>query len=122
MQNIGTYFEIPVINMDRAKKFYAAVFGCDFSKEEVHGNEMALFPYNGSSSGITGALAKGEIYRPSTSGSLIYLSTSNIDSTLEKVLLQNGEVLFPKTTAGKYGYVAEFKDSEGNRIALFESK
>lgn len=122
MQNIGSYFEIPVVDLDRAMKFYSSVFTVEFTKEQVHGNEMALFPFNGESSGITGALAKGDIYKPSTSGSLIYLSTNNIDNTLEKVKSQGGEVLFPKTSAGEYGYVAEFKDLEGNRVALFESK
>ena len=118
-QNIGTYFEIPVTNMQRAIKFYESVFGSEFSKENIHGNEMALFPFNGKNSGITGALAKGEIYKPSTSGTLIYLSTEDIEKTLEKVKSHGGIILFPKTAAGEYGYVAEFKDVEGNRIALF---
>ena len=86
-RNIGSYFEIPVTNLERAMKFYSSVFGCDFSKENIHGNEMALFPYNGKNSGITGALAKGEIYKPSTSGTLIYLSTEDIEKTLEKFLI-----------------------------------
>jgi predicted enzyme related to lactoylglutathione lyase len=122
MKNIGSYFEIPVTDLDRAMKFYSSVFNCEFSKEEIHGNEMAFFPFNGEKSGITGALAKGEIYKPSTSGSLIYLSTNNVEKTLEKIKTLGGEILFPKTAAGEYGYVAEFKDLEGNRIALFESK
>ncbi len=122
MGNIGSYFEIPVLDLDRAMKFYSSVFNCEFTKERIHGNEMALFPFNGNKPGITGALAKGEIYKPSTSGSLIYLSTSNIDKALEKITSQGGEILFPKTAAGEYGYVAEFKDLDGNRIALFESK
>ena len=45
-----------------------------------------------------------------------------IEKTLEKIKSLNAEILFPKTAAGEYGYVAEFKDSEGNRVALFESK
>ena len=77
---------------------------------------------NGKTSGITGALAKGEIYKPSVSGTLIYLSTEDIEKALENVKSQGGEILFPKTDAGEYGFVAEFKDLEGNRIALFESK
>jgi predicted enzyme related to lactoylglutathione lyase len=121
-KNIGSYFEIPATNLERAMTFYSSVFGCEFSRENIHGNEMALFPYNGDDSGITGALAKGEVYRPSTSGTLIYLSTVDIDKTLEKVKTHGGEILFPKTAAGEYGYVAEFKDVEGNRIALFEGK
>lgn len=122
MQNIGSYFEIPVVNLERAIKFYSSIFECEFSQENIHGNEMALFPYDGKNSGITGALAKGEIYQPSLSGTLIYLSTDHIDQTLERVKSQGAEVLLQKTQAGEYGYVAEFKDCEGNRIALFESK
>lgn len=108
--------------MERAMKFYSSIFQCNFTKESIHGNEMALFPFHQNSSGITGALAKGETYKPSLEGSLIYLNVDNIDETLEAVGSQNGKVLFPKTTAGEYGYVAEFVDSEGNRIALFEEK
>ncbi len=121
-KNIGTYFEISVTDLERAMKFYSQVFNVEFFREDIHGNEMALFPFNGKNSGITGALAKGKIYKPTTSGTLIYLSTEDIDKTLEKVKSLGGEVLFPKTVAGEYGYVAEFKDLEGNRIALFENK
>jgi predicted enzyme related to lactoylglutathione lyase len=66
-------------------------------------------------------LAKGKTYKPSASGTLIYLATEDIEKTLEKVKSQGGEILFPKTAAGEYGFVAEFEDVEGNRIALFES-
>jgi hypothetical protein len=116
---MGTYFEIPVNDLERAIKFYSFVFGCDFSKDVVHGNEMAFFPFE-NGSGITGALAKGETYKPTISGTLIYLATSNIDETLGKIVGRGGEILFPKSEVPKYGWVAEFKDCEGNRVALFQ--
>ncbi len=121
MQNIGTYFEIPVNDLERAMKFYSHVFGCDFSKDVIHGNEMAFFPFV-EGSGITGALAKGDIYKPSTSGTLIYLATTNIEEALRRIVEKGGEILFPKTEVPNYGWVAEFKDSEGNRTALFQKK
>lgn len=121
MQNIGTYFEIPVDNLDRAMKFYSKVFECDFVKDNIHGNDMAFFPFDEKCRGITGALAKGKIYRPSVSGSLIYLSTPNLDKTIQKVTEVGGEILFPKSDVPSYGWVAEFKDCEGNRIGLFQS-
>ncbi|MFZ4715438.1 MAG: VOC family protein [Bacteriovoracaceae bacterium] len=122
MQNIGTYFEIPVNDLERAIKFYSYVFDCDFSKDVIHGNEMAFFAFDDKGPGITGALVKGEIYKPSISGTLIYLSTSNIEEALRKAKEKGGEVLFPKTDVPNYGSVAEFKDSEGNRTALFQKK
>ncbi|MDR3559296.1 MAG: VOC family protein [Candidatus Pacebacteria bacterium] len=120
MQNIGAYFEIPVEDLDRALKFYSRIFACDFIKDSIHGNQMAFFPFDDNKSGIAGALAKGEIYKPSISGALIYLSTPNLENTLRKVIEAGGEVLFPKTEVGEHGWVAEFKDCEGNRVALFQ--
>lgn len=121
MDNIGTYFEIPVNDLDRAIKFYSFVFDCDFVRDVIHDCEMAYFPLN-EGQGISGALAKGDIYKPSIEGSLIYLSTFDIDAVIKKVLEIGGEELFPKTEVPNIGYSAEFKDCEGNRVGLFQSK
>lgn len=120
--NIGSYFEIPVSDLERAMIFYSGVFECEFQRDSIHGNEMAFFPFRDGALGITGALAKGEIYKPSVSGTLVYLSTLDVERTLKKVLERGGEVLFPKTEVCNYGWVAEFKDCEGNRVALFQRK
>ncbi|BAC89506.1 VOC family protein [Gloeobacter violaceus] len=121
MKNPASYFEIPVLDIERAVQFYSAVFGYHFVKEQIHGNEMALFPIYEGQEGISGALAQGEIYVPSKNGSLIYLNSSDIDDTLSKVQLNGGAVLLPMTPVGELGFVAEFEDSEGNRIALFQN-
>ncbi len=115
------YFEIPVNDMDRAMTFYAAVFNVEFDKEIIDNNEMALFPFADERSGISGALAKGEIYKPTKDGVVIYFRTENIDTTLQSATAHGGEILYPKTDNG-IGFVAEFEDTEGNRIALFQSK
>jgi len=115
------YFEIPVNDMDRAMKFYAAVFNVDFDKETIDNNEMALFPFADERSGISGALAKGEIYKPTKDGVVIYFRTENIDETIQSATAHGGQILYPKTDNG-IGFVAEFEDTEGNRIALFQSK
>ena len=119
MANIGTYFEIPVIDMNRAIDFYSFVFNCEFSKDIIHDCEMAFFPFVEGRC-ITGALAKGETYKPSIDGTLIYLSTDDIDNIMKRVLEKGGSELFPKTEVEGQGYSAEFKDSEGNRVALFQ--
>lgn len=80
---------------------------------------MTFFPFEDTESGISGALAKGDIYKPTKEGVIIYFRTDNIDITLQKVKEQNGIILYPKTVNEKYGFiVAEFEDSEGNRIAV----
>ncbi|MEM7484839.1 MAG: VOC family protein [Bacteroidota bacterium] len=119
--NPVVYFEIPVTDMDRAVIFYSAVFNFSFEKEIIDGNEMALFPFAENSLGISGALAKGEIYKPTKDGALIYFKTDNIDESLLLVTKNNGQILYPKTSNDDLGFVAEFQDTEGNRIALHQS-
>jgi predicted enzyme related to lactoylglutathione lyase len=119
--NPVVYFEIPVTNIDRAIKFYTTVFNFDFDKEIIDKNEMALFPFTDENAGISGALAKGEIYKPTKDGVVIYFKTENIDETLNLAASNGGRILYPKTDNG-IGLVAEFEDTEGNRIALYQSK
>jgi uncharacterized protein len=119
--NPVVYFEIPVNDIDRAITFYKNVFNFDFDKEVIDKNEMALFPFAEENSGISGALAKGEIYKPTKDGVVIYFGTENIDETLTLATSNGGQILYPKTDNG-IGLVAEFEDTEGNRIALYQSK
>jgi predicted enzyme related to lactoylglutathione lyase len=119
--NPVVYFEIPVIDIDRATKFYSTVFNFKFDTTIIDNNKMALFPFTEEKSDISGALAKGEIYKPTKDGVLIYFNTVNIDETLRLANANGGQILYPKTDNG-IGLVAEFEDTEGNRIALYQSK
>ncbi len=122
MKNPVCYFEIPVTDLERAIAFYSAVFEYQFERVNIDGNEMALFPASDKASGITGALAKGDSYIPGKQGARIYFSVVSIKETLQKVKHAGGEVLYPETSVGAYGSVAEFEDSEGNCIALHSVK
>jgi uncharacterized protein len=119
--NPVVYFEIPVTDIDRAIKFYTLVFHFNFEKEKIDNNEMALFPFVDENTGISGALAKGKVYKPTKDGVIIYFKTESIDKTLKLVTENGGQVLYTKTSNGDLGFVAEFEDSEGNRIALHEA-
>ncbi|UOY06857.1 VOC family protein [Muricauda sp. SCSIO 64092] len=121
-ENPVVYFEIPVEDIDRAIKFYTAVFNFSFEKQIIDHNEMALFPFRDGQRGISGALAKGEAYKPAKDGVIVYFKTPDIESTLELAVKNKGRVLYPKTSIGELGFVAEFEDSEGNRIALHQTK
>ncbi|HRE40684.1 MAG TPA: VOC family protein [Ignavibacteria bacterium] len=118
--NPVVYFEIPINDMERATIFYKEIFGYEFEIAEIHGNQMAFFPFGEGMPGASGALAKGEIYKPTKDGVVVYLGCDNIDDVLEKITSRKGVILFPKTEVENTGFVAEIEDSEGNRIALFE--
>jgi len=68
--------------------------------------------------GTVGSLVKAEGYKPSTSGTLVYLAVERIEAALAKVQEKGGRVLLPKTNIGQYGVIAHFRDSEGNRVGL----
>ena len=119
--NPVVYFEIPVRDMERAIQFYKSVFHFEFEKTIIDENEMALFPFTDTHLGISGALAKGKIYRPTKEGVLLYFKTETIEETLQLATKNGGKILYPKTSNGELGFVAEFEDSEGNRIGLHQS-
>ncbi len=120
-RNPFAYVEIPVTDVDRAISFYTAVFGYSFERTTIDGYEMALFPSAPGSAGANGALAKGDVYRPSKDGAVVYLSVPDMDAALSRAEGAGAAVLYPKTLIDGYGHVAEIEDSEGNRIALFKS-
>lgn len=117
--NIGVYFEIPVVNMERAINFYQSLLGVELERGSIHGYEMAFFPHEPNGAGITGALAKGDVYKPSIDGAFLYLRTESIDDVLVRAIELDSQVLLEKTVATSC-LVAEIMDSEGNRICLMQ--
>jgi uncharacterized protein len=118
MPNPVNYFEIPVNDMARAMRFYEVVLQTDVELTEIDGHPMALFPFDQNAAGITGALAQGKSYEPGRQGVRIYFKVTDIDATLQRAVAAGGRVLYPKTSIGEHGLVAEFEDSEGNCIAI----
>jgi predicted enzyme related to lactoylglutathione lyase len=117
------WFEIPVTDMKRAKKFYETIF--DFTMQDLDiGDEtkMSLFPQAG---GIYGALCQNkDFYTPSHEGTLIYLNGDpDLAVVLNRVETAGGHIIIPKRIiTEQFGYMAVFEDSEGNRIALHSMK
>jgi predicted enzyme related to lactoylglutathione lyase len=116
--NPVVHFEIPVTDMDRAVRFYEAVFATTLARQDVDGYAMAFFPRADGKPGASGALAKGDVYVPSKSGAILYFDVPAIEPVLERAAANGGKVLYPKKDIGEAGFVAEIEDSEGNRIAL----
>jgi predicted enzyme related to lactoylglutathione lyase len=122
MANPVFHFEIPVTDMDRAIAFYEAVFAYRLTREAVDGYDMAFFPRADGQPGASGSLAKGDVYRPSHEGPVIYFDVPDIDAVLARATSRGAKVLYPKKDIGAAGFVAEIEDSEGNRIALSQVK
>jgi uncharacterized protein len=122
MSHAVIWFEIPVTNMKRAVTFYEAILGIKLERQKIDGYEMAMFPFTDGAPGASGALAKGDVYKPSTTGPIVYFSVTDLDATLAKARQLKARVLYAKKDIGVAGFVAEIQDSEGNRMALLQSK
>jgi predicted enzyme related to lactoylglutathione lyase len=120
--HIANWFEVPVKDLDRAVKFYEKVFDVKLSTEEMGGMKMALFPFTQDAPGAAGALIKGESYEPSHAGTVVYFSVEDIPETLRRINANGGKTLMPKTAIGEHGFIAQYEDTEGNRLALHSMK
>ena len=119
MTNAINWFEIPVTDFERAKTFYSAIF--DFVMPVMpNGANMMGFLLHEQGKGIGGAIVKGEGYKPTKEGVLVYLNGgSDLNIVLNRVAAAGGEVHMPKTLiTPELGYFAIFYDTEGNRLAL----
>lgn len=112
------YLEIPVNDIDRAVAFYEAVFDVKLDRTTVDGYAMAHFPSLGERLGADVTLAKGDVYVPSKHGAIVYFHVADIDAVMSRATARGATVLYAKEEVKAGTWVAEFEDSEGNRIAL----
>lgn len=116
--NPVAWFEIPVLDMQRARHFYHHLFAVEFEMMEMGADVMAMFPFDHVMPGSSGALVKGPDYEPSTSGTMVYFGCADVAPVIAKVSHAGGSVLLDKTSIGDHGFIAMFLDSEGNKVGL----
>ncbi|WP_400079576.1 VOC family protein [Winogradskyella sp. R77965] len=113
------WFEIPVNDMERAKKFYETVFKINIRDVDFGGLKMGWFPDNNGAYGATGTLIKQESYIPSKEGTIVYFMSDDVQIELSRVEAAGGKIYQEKTKISEdHGCMGVFIDSEGNRVAL----
>ncbi len=119
------WFEIPVTDMERARKFYETIFDININIQDFGGLLMGWFPFAEEKPGASGSLVQHvDSYKPSeTHGPLIYFSSKDVSIELAKVEQAGGKVVQQKTMISEdVGFMGLFIDSEKNRIALHSRK
>ncbi len=118
MKDAINWFEIPVKNYERAKKFYTTVLGVEITEAPMPESKYGVFAYE-MSNGVGGAIIESKDSEPSDKGSLVYLNGGDdIDIPVSKVEKAGGKIVFPKMDIGENGFIAHFIDTEGNKIGL----
>ncbi len=118
MSNTFVWVDIPVLDLDRAIRFYSAVVGQPVDKIGGPGFNFGLFKHEGNSVG--GCLIEPEEgVAPSMTGPLVYIDASNrLDAAVAAAQAHGGKVLKAKHSIAPNGFRAVIADSEGNRVAL----
>jgi predicted enzyme related to lactoylglutathione lyase len=134
MNNRIVHFEIQVDDIERAKKFYAEVFGWTYQDwsgvtgTPYWGILTAPMEADGTPSkepGINGALLKRPCPAPKPEqGSNAYVCTvqvENFDEVAKKILEAGGTVAMPKFAIGGMAWQGYFLDTEGNTFGLHQA-
>lgn len=119
--NVLNWFEIPVADLARAKKFYEYIFAIEMTESVMGPIKMSFFPAVAGSGKVSGALCcHPDFYKPGVWGPMIYLNANpDLQVVLDRIEMIGGRVLIPKKLIGEgTGYMALFIDCEGNRMAL----
>jgi len=117
--NAINWFEIPVLNFERAKQFYSRILDYEMQEMLVNTSRMAFLPSD-TEIGVGGAIIQDEGCVPSSMGTRVYLNGGDdLQVVLSRVEGAGGEIIVQKTNIGNdFGFFALFQDTEGNHIGL----
>jgi predicted enzyme related to lactoylglutathione lyase len=115
------WFEIPADDLERAKKFYGALFGWKIAPflgmTEAGAHDYLHIDTGGPDASPDGGLMKrAHPQQPITQ----YISVPSVTRFGAKVEKLGGKICVAKTAVPQMGYFAVCQDTEGNTFALWE--
>jgi len=118
MPNSIVHFEIPADDVSRAKKFYEKAFGWKISDPHKMGYYFVETKKKGEE-GINGGLMQRKTLGQTFTN---YLIVGSIEASCEKVIGAGGAIVMTKMEVGpQMGWIAAFKDTEGNTLGFYQT-
>jgi len=113
------HFELPADDVERAKVFYATVFGWTY---EDYGPDLAMVDPAGAE-GETGVIG-GDIFKRDSEATVptVVISVDSIEDTFIEIEAAGGTRAGDIQTLPEQGRFAYFVDPEGNRIGVWDTK
>ena len=118
-RNAVMWAEIPVVDMNRAKAFYAAVLERELIDESGGPNPMAAFT-TAAKDGVAGHLYPGTPAPEGVGPTVHFAAPGRLEATMERVREAGGTVVGEpvEIPVGRFCYAL---DPDGNSIGLFEA-
>lgn len=121
IKNTFCWVDIPVVDLDRAIRFYSALLNTTVQKINEHNFEFGLLPHT--EDNVSGCLSVMEERKPSQQGPLVYLNVEGyLDQAVVAVEKNGGKVVQGVEQIGPYGHRALIVDTEGNGVALYSKE
>jgi len=116
------HFEIHASDPERGKKFYEKVFGWTFQKWEGPMEYWLITTGLDSEPGINGGLMRrqGEIDGQAVIAYVCTIGVADLEATMATVEANGGKVALPKMPIPGMGWLAYYKDTEGNIFGMMQ--
>ncbi|QSX79415.1 VOC family protein [Agrilutibacter solisilvae] len=111
------WFEIYVQDMERARKFYEAVFAVRLERLDSPSIEMWAFPMQ-PERGASGALVRMEGFPSGGNSTIVYFTCVDCATEGKRAAEKGGRIFKDKFSIGQYGFIVLVIDTEGNMIGL----
>jgi len=117
MSHTFVHFEIPADDVARAQAFYEALFGWKIAPIEGYEGYHGVM-VSDNEADLHGALMQREHEEHRF---ITYVSTPSVDGSIVKLEALGGTVVVPKMPVPGMGWMAQFRDPEGNVFGLWEA-
>ena len=116
------HFEIHAENPERAAAFYRKVFDWQIAKWDGPVDYWPITTGPDSEPGINGAILQrqGPINGAAVIAYVCTIGVADIDATIANVMAQGGTEALPKMAVPGIGWLAYFKDTEGNVFGILQ--
>ena len=112
------HFEIPADDPQRALEFYETAFGWSAHKWEGPEEYWLINTGNDGDKGIDGGL----MLRSRPDATVVNtIGVDSVDESVKAIVKAGGEIIMPKTAIPGVGYLAYFRDTEGNTFGVMHS-
>ena len=106
MANQIVWCDIPIVNLERAIKFYSAVLGAEVKKQESPGMAIGILPHN---DGEVGGCLIASDAEPTDKGVMVYLNANRrLDDAIACVARKGGKCYRLNTRSGRLASAQSF--------------
>jgi predicted enzyme related to lactoylglutathione lyase len=111
------HFELPADDPERAVAFYQKAFGWRIEKWEGPTDYWLVTTGSEDEPGIDGAIQRRD---DGLAGLTNVLGVTSVDDAVAKVEANGGTIVMPKTEIPGVGFIAYFRDPEGNILGMIQ--